>query len=87
MLAKTLFRSSPLSSLGRRSLQTTRAAPSEGAINASRGSISDKEKAVENQWAHQHDAEKIKKLREQLASHEKEAASLKKNLEDLEKGR
>ncbi|KAI8081946.1 uncharacterized protein B0P05DRAFT_538743 [Gilbertella persicaria] len=57
---------------------------SEGAT-AQSGSFGQKEKAIENQWARAHDAEKLKILREALAKQEKETAHLKKNIEDLAK--
>ncbi|OBZ88002.1 hypothetical protein A0J61_03948 [Choanephora cucurbitarum] len=57
---------------------------SEGAT-AQSGSFGQKEKAIENQWARAHDAEKLKILREALQKHEKETATLKKNIEDLAK--
>ncbi|KAF7722118.1 hypothetical protein EC973_003698 [Apophysomyces ossiformis] len=58
---------------------------SEGATAASKGAFADKERAVEGQWAHLKDAEKIKLLREQLAKHEKTTEQLKKTVEDLSK--
>ncbi|KAK4517094.1 uncharacterized protein ATC70_000424 [Mucor velutinosus] len=57
---------------------------SEGAT-ASSGSFGKKEKAIENQWARSHDADKIKLLREALAKQEKDTAALKKDLEALQK--
>ncbi|KAF9909168.1 hypothetical protein BX616_011282 [Lobosporangium transversale] len=41
--------------------------------------FSDKERAEENQYIRQKEAEQIKKLKEQLAQKEKEIAELKKN--------
>ncbi|CAO3675574.1 unnamed protein product [Umbelopsis ramanniana] len=59
---------------------------SEGATVASKGGVSDKEKAVENQWARLHDAEKIKHLREALEKQSEATESLKKDIEALKKG-
>ncbi|KAI9472224.1 MAG: hypothetical protein EXX96DRAFT_583309 [Benjaminiella poitrasii] len=56
----------------------------EGAT-AQSGSFGQKEKAIENQWARAHDADKIKLLHEALAKQEKETAALKKDLEALQK--
>ncbi|EIE84436.1 hypothetical protein G6F46_006202 [Rhizopus delemar] len=83
MFTKNIRKSLPLSrSIYRRftSYQTG----SEGAT-ASTGSFGQKEKAIENQWARAHDADKIKLLRKALANQEKATASLKKDLETLEK--
>ncbi|KAI8577294.1 hypothetical protein K450DRAFT_252501 [Umbelopsis ramanniana AG] len=60
--------------------------PSEGATVTSKGGISDKEKAVENQWARLHDAEKIKALRDALQKQTEATESLKKDIEELKKG-
>ncbi|RUS17979.1 hypothetical protein BC937DRAFT_89288, partial [Endogone sp. FLAS-F59071] len=57
----------------------------EGSIAQSQGSFSEKEKAVENQWARLHDAEKIKALREQLLKQQEETAQLKADLDALKK--
>ncbi|KAI7893957.1 uncharacterized protein EV154DRAFT_499730 [Mucor mucedo] len=57
---------------------------SEGAT-ASTGSFGQKEKAIENQWARAHDAEKLQLLRDAIGKQEKDTASLKKNLAELEK--
>ncbi|KAI8980853.1 hypothetical protein BDB01DRAFT_795845 [Pilobolus umbonatus] len=57
---------------------------SEGAT-ASTGAFGTKERAIENQWARVHDAEKIKMLREQLEKQEKATAALKKDIEALER--
>ncbi|KAL0077263.1 hypothetical protein J3Q64DRAFT_1767932 [Phycomyces blakesleeanus] len=84
MFAKSALRISSRSIVARRGIQTTRVAKTEGAINTSRGGFSDKEKAVENQWAYTHDAEKLKKLRETLALTEKHTAELKKHLDEFE---
>ncbi|CAO3683971.1 unnamed protein product [Umbelopsis vinacea] len=56
---------------------------SEGATVTSKGGISDKEKAVENQWARMHDNEKIKALREALQKQTEATESLKKDIEQL----
>ncbi|KAL1931875.1 hypothetical protein VTP01DRAFT_8931 [Rhizomucor pusillus] len=58
---------------------------SEGATVSSKGSFSDKEKAVENQWARLHDAEKIKQLREALEAQKEVTESLKKDIDELKK--
>ncbi|KAF7721194.1 hypothetical protein EC973_005125 [Apophysomyces ossiformis] len=57
---------------------------SEGATAASKGAFGDKEKAIENQWARLHDAEKLKALREQLNKHEEMTTHLKGRLQELE---
>ncbi|RUO97017.1 hypothetical protein BC936DRAFT_141118 [Jimgerdemannia flammicorona] len=58
---------------------------SEGAVAESTGSFSEKEKAIENQWARLHDAEKIKVLREKLLKQEQETAQLKADIDALKK--
>ncbi|KAI8883221.1 hypothetical protein K501DRAFT_249920 [Backusella circina FSU 941] len=58
---------------------------SEGATAASRGSFGEKEKAVENQWARSHDADKIKALRDALQKQEEATKAIKKDLEELQK--
>ncbi|KAI7900327.1 uncharacterized protein BX663DRAFT_518288 [Cokeromyces recurvatus] len=57
---------------------------SEGAT-AQSGSFGQKEKAIENQWARAHDADKLKMLHEALLKQEKETAALKKDIENLQK--
>ncbi|KAI9317396.1 hypothetical protein BX666DRAFT_1615454 [Dichotomocladium elegans] len=49
--------------------------------------LDEKEKAQENQWAHQHDAEKLKALRKALEEQEKVTAQLKQELETLSKSK
>ncbi|KAI8969961.1 hypothetical protein BDF20DRAFT_826233 [Mycotypha africana] len=63
---------------------TTYQSGSEGAT-ASSGQFGQKERAIENQWARSHDADKIKMLREALAKQEKNTEAIKKDLEALEK--
>ncbi|KAG0170832.1 hypothetical protein DFQ28_001625 [Apophysomyces sp. BC1034] len=58
---------------------------SEGATVSSKGAFSDKEKAVETQWAHLNDAEKIKHLHAELAKQKKVTDNLNKTVEDLSK--
>ncbi|ORZ00533.1 hypothetical protein BCR43DRAFT_511528 [Syncephalastrum racemosum] len=55
----------------------------EGDISAARGGFGDKEKAVENQWARQHDADKIKQLQERLAEQEKANKTLAEDVAQL----
>ncbi|KAI7883692.1 hypothetical protein K492DRAFT_205219 [Lichtheimia hyalospora FSU 10163] len=58
---------------------------SEGATVSSRGGFSDKEKAVENQWARSHDEEKLRALREALEQQKQETDALKKDLDELKR--
>ncbi|KAG2222070.1 hypothetical protein INT45_007956 [Circinella minor] len=58
---------------------------SAGATASAKGGFSDKEKAVENQWARSHDAEKIKALHEALDKQKEATANLEKDLEALKK--
>ncbi|KAI8876602.1 hypothetical protein K501DRAFT_261898 [Backusella circina FSU 941] len=58
---------------------------SEGATAASKGSFGEKERAIENQWARSHDADKLKLLREALATQEKATEAIRKDLDALEK--
>ncbi|GAB5587453.1 hypothetical protein Unana1_02353 [Umbelopsis nana] len=56
---------------------------SAGATVAAKGGFSEKEAALENQWARMHDAEKIKALREALQKQTEATEALKKDIEDL----
>ncbi|CEG84539.1 hypothetical protein RMATCC62417_18327 [Rhizopus microsporus] len=69
--------------LTRRSIHMTSVVRNEGATAGSKG-FGEKEKAVENQWARKHDAELLKKLRENLEQQEKQTAEIKKQLAELE---
>ncbi|CEG80546.1 hypothetical protein RMATCC62417_14866 [Rhizopus microsporus] len=84
MLSRSFQRSSRLPILRLTRRFTTYHTGSEGAT-ASTGAFGEKEKAVENQWARAHDAEKIKLLRKALEKQEQETAALKDNLNELEK--
>ncbi|KAL1922262.1 uncharacterized protein VTP21DRAFT_9801 [Calcarisporiella thermophila] len=57
----------------------------EGAIRESTGSFSQKEKAIEDQWARQSDAEKIRQLREQLETTKKQLEEQHSKLAQLER--
>ncbi|KAG0167213.1 hypothetical protein DFQ28_006314 [Apophysomyces sp. BC1034] len=65
-------------------MQQQMSGPTEGATAASKGAFGAKEKAVENQWARMHDAEKLKALREQFNKHEEMTTHLKGRLQELE---
>ncbi|CAG8570126.1 4315_t:CDS:2 [Paraglomus brasilianum] len=56
---------------------------SEGAIRESATAFSRKEKAAEDQWARQRDAEKLKHLREALEKHEKSLKDTHEALKDI----
>ncbi|CAG8650908.1 2468_t:CDS:2, partial [Paraglomus occultum] len=56
---------------------------SEGVIRESDTSFSKKEKAAEEQWARQRDAEKLKHLREALEKHEKSLQDTHEALKDI----
>ncbi|KAI9014396.1 hypothetical protein CLU79DRAFT_838443 [Phycomyces nitens] len=62
---------------------TSTIAGSEGATASSKGAFGEKEKALENQWARAHDAEKIKMLREALKKQQEHTAELQKDIEAL----
>ncbi|KAI9489410.1 hypothetical protein BDB00DRAFT_876400 [Zychaea mexicana] len=71
--------------LSRRLYSSSGYGGSEGATASSKGGFSDKEKAVENQWARSHDAEKIKALHEALEKQKEVTKSIEKDLDDLKK--
>ncbi|KAI8340005.1 hypothetical protein BC941DRAFT_511392 [Chlamydoabsidia padenii] len=54
-----------------------------GSTVSSKGGFSDKEKAVENQWARTHDAEKLKALRAELDQQKKATEELSKKVDEL----
>ncbi|CAO3641849.1 unnamed protein product [Mucor hiemalis] len=83
MFSKSVQRVSP--SVSRVTRVTKRFNSDNAGATASSGSFGQKEKAIENQWARSHDAEKIKALKDALAKQEKDTAALKKDLEALEK--
>ncbi|KAI8139425.1 hypothetical protein BJV82DRAFT_486018, partial [Fennellomyces sp. T-0311] len=58
---------------------------SAGATAQSKGSFGDKEKAVENVWARQTEAEQIKALRSVLNEQRKATQEIKKELDELAK--
>ncbi|KAJ1972937.1 hypothetical protein H4R35_004401 [Dimargaris xerosporica] len=62
--------------------QTAVAFYSEGSIPRAGGSFKEKEKAQENQYIHQQDMAKLKKILEQLEKTEKHVEGLKKELKD-----
>jgi len=55
----------------------------EGHIRDTDSGFSKKEKAIEDQWIRTHDAEKIKKLREEVANQKKKLEELEENLDEL----
>ncbi|KAI9323144.1 hypothetical protein BX666DRAFT_2021899 [Dichotomocladium elegans] len=84
-MLRHLMRRTLASPCSRRFYSESNLSGTAGATASARGSFSDKEKAVENQWARTHDAEKIKALREALEEQQKVNASLKKDLDELKK--
>ncbi|KAI9252336.1 hypothetical protein BDA99DRAFT_520762 [Phascolomyces articulosus] len=68
-----------------RRLYSSNLSGSEGATASSKGGFSDKEKAVENQWARTHDAEKLKALHEALEKQKEVTATIEKDLNELKK--
>ncbi|CAM0141067.1 hypothetical protein VKS41_002333 [Umbelopsis sp. WA50703] len=58
---------------------------SEGATVASKGGISDKEKAAENMWVREQETEKIKALQEALHKQKQATESLQKDIDALKK--
>ncbi|KAL0088243.1 ATP synthase inhibitor protein INH1 [Phycomyces blakesleeanus] len=60
-------------------------AGADGATASSKGAFGEKEKALENQWARAHDAEKIKMLREALKKQQEHSEELQKDIDALKK--
>ncbi|KAI8146759.1 hypothetical protein BJV82DRAFT_599711 [Fennellomyces sp. T-0311] len=84
MISRTAIPKRSVVLLSRR-LYSSNFSGSEGATASSKGSFSDKEKAIENQWARQHDAEKIKALHDALEQQKQVTESLQKDLNELKK--
>ncbi|KAL1934876.1 hypothetical protein VTP01DRAFT_7058 [Rhizomucor pusillus] len=59
--------------------------PTEGATTQTKGGFGDKEKAVENVWARQAEAEKMKALREALREQKKTTEQLIQRLDEFSK--
>ncbi|KAG2184599.1 hypothetical protein INT43_000508 [Umbelopsis isabellina] len=58
--------------------------PTAGAVASSKG-FGTKEKAVENQWARQHDVEKLKALSEQLKKQAEQTKTMQEEIDQLRK--
>ncbi|CAM0135717.1 unnamed protein product [Umbelopsis sp. WA50703] len=56
--------------------------PTAGAVATSKG-FGEKEKAVENQWARRHDAEKLKAISDQLKKQAEETQNMQQEIEQL----
>ncbi|KAJ2964702.1 hypothetical protein NQZ79_g486 [Umbelopsis isabellina] len=58
---------------------------SEGATVTSKGGISEKEKAAENMWVREQEADKLKALQEALHKQKQATESLQKDIDALKK--
>ncbi|KAL0075635.1 ATP synthase inhibitor protein INH1 [Phycomyces blakesleeanus] len=83
MFSKTISRIATRSTIRLPSRYTSTLSGAEGATASSKGAFGEKEKALENQWARAHDAEKIKLLREALKKQQEHTAELQKDIEAL----
>ncbi|KAI9025056.1 hypothetical protein CLU79DRAFT_834175 [Phycomyces nitens] len=85
LIPRTSIRSNACPIIRLSSCYSTNISGSAGATASAKGTFGEKEKALENQWARAHDAEKIKMLHEALQKQREHSDELQKDIDALKK--